>query len=112
MINLNNKKFRSVSNTDNGEVDEATIFEYHQNGKIIWATYSGGSIEFGTLMGTMDENGVISFNYQHYNNDDEYKIGKCVSTPQILSNNKIRYYEKWQWLNGDKSSGESIIEEV
>jgi hypothetical protein len=38
--------------------------------------------------------------------------GICTSTPELMPNNKIRLHEKWQWTNGDKSSGESIVEEV
>ena len=112
MINLNNKQFKSINNTDNGETDNLTIFNYQQNGKIIWATYSGWSISFGTLMGTMEEDSGIIFKYQHYNINNEYKTGKCTSNLEILSNNKIRFHEKWQWTNGDKSHGKSIIEEI
>jgi hypothetical protein len=38
--------------------------------------------------------------------------GKCVSTPEITPDCKIRLYEKWKWTCGDFSSGESIIEEI
>ena len=39
------------------------------------------------------------------------RIGVCHSIPQILDNGKIELYEKWQWLNGDKSEGESVVGE-
>lgn len=35
-----------------------------------------------------------------------------MSTPEILSNGKIRLLEQWQWTNGDNSTGKSIIEEI
>lgn len=38
--------------------------------------------------------------------------GVCKSIPEILSNGKIRLYEKWKWTSGDKSEGKSIIEEI
>ena len=31
-------------NSENGEVNEQTTFAYHQNGKLLWAEYSGGDI--------------------------------------------------------------------
>ena len=31
-------------NSENGEVNEQTIFTYHQNGKLLWEEYSGGNI--------------------------------------------------------------------
>ena len=37
-INYDNKIFASISNTENGEVNEETIFNYHQNGSYIWAS--------------------------------------------------------------------------
>ena len=40
------------------------------------------------------------------------RIRVCHSIPQILDNGKIELYEKWQWLNGDKSEGESVVVEV
>ena len=45
MINYNNKKFSPVSNSDNGEVDNETVFHYQQDGKhpflqLSWQFYS------------------------------------------------------------------------
>ena len=36
----------------------------------------------------------------------------CISTLEILETGKIRLHEKWQWPSGDKSKGESIIDEM
>jgi hypothetical protein len=38
--------------------------------------------------------------------------GICRSTPEILPDGRIRLHEKWQWTSGDRSSGESIVEEI
>lgn len=43
-LNLDNKKFKSLSNSENGEVSDSTIFHYHQTDNMIWAEYSGGDI--------------------------------------------------------------------
>ena len=56
--------------------------------------------------------GNISFYYQHINNDNDIRIGKCDSKPELLENGLLRMYESWQWLNGDKSAGNSILEEI
>lgn len=37
--------------------------------------------------------------------------GVCYSVPQVLDSGKIELAEKWQWLNGDKSEGASVIVE-
>jgi len=56
-INYNGKTFKSVSNTDNGEVSAETIFHYSQQGNIVTATYSGGGILAGSLIAVVDEQG-------------------------------------------------------
>ena len=56
---LNGKNFRSVTNTENGEVTSETIFKYSQNGSIVTAEYSGGNIVTGHILATMAENGEL-----------------------------------------------------
>lgn len=112
IVNLDNKIFRSVSNSGNGEVSDATLFQYKQDGPMIMASYSGGSIREGSLLGQIDEEGVLTFSYQHYNTDNDFRTGRCVSTPETMSNGKLRYHETWEWTNGLEGKGTSIIEEV
>jgi hypothetical protein len=112
MYNYNNKVFKSICNTLNGEVGLETTFYYKQKGNIVTATYSGGNILQGNLIALVNNNGVLNMHYHHINNQQQIMTGICISTPELMPNNKIRLSEKWQWTNGDKSSGESIIEEV
>ena len=35
MIDYNNKNFRPITNTENGDTDSETIFEYKQTGNIL-----------------------------------------------------------------------------
>lgn len=112
MINLNGKKFHSLENSDNGEVSGKTTFNYYQEGSIVWADYSGGSITKGHLIANMDESGNLDMRYHHVNRDNQLMTGVCTSKPEILEDGRIRFYEKWKWTSGDCSSGESIVEEV
>ncbi len=105
------KFFVPQKNTENGEVDGDTVFAYHQKDDILWADYSGGEIIKGHLVGTVAENGELDFYYLHINEQKQVRIGVCHSIPQILDNEKIKLSEKWQWLNGDKSEGVSVIVE-
>ncbi len=111
-INYDGKVFIPQSNTENGEVDEDTIFHYFQENDLFWAEYSGGEVLKGHMIGTVDENGELDFHYQHLNKDRQLRIGKCHSIPRILENGKIALREKWQWMNGDLSSGESLVVET
>lgn len=109
-INLNKKRFIALENSDNGEVSSATIFEYNQRGNIIWGTYEGGSIQFGTLSGLMKGH-KLYFSYQHENEKGEVMTGKCETKVKIV-NGKIQLHEEWEWTCKDYSKGTSILEEV
>ncbi len=112
MLNYNNKTFKSITNTSNGEVGEETLFHYHQKDKVVWAEYSGGAIIKGFLIAKVLENNALEMRYEHINKSGELMTGICHSTPEILANGLVRLHEKWQWTSGDFSSGESIIEEI
>jgi hypothetical protein len=49
--------------------------------------------------------------YHQVNNEAEIMIGICKSIPEILKNLKIWLHESWKWTSGDKSKGNSVIEE-
>jgi hypothetical protein len=72
----------------------------------------GGIVKKGFLIGTVTENGLLKFVYEHINNQNETRTGKCISTPKILKNKIIELEEKWEWTNGDKSKGKSKIVEI
>ena len=110
-INYHNKKFKPVVNSDNGEVGAFTVFTYYQKENILWATYEGGQIRFGTITGLVQEDGKLEFSYQHVNLQNELMTGQCISTPEILDNGKIILHEQWKWTSGDLTSGVSVVEE-
>jgi hypothetical protein len=111
-INYDNRRFVSVSNSGGGEVDPETIFHYRQEGSVVWATYRGGAILFGSLVATVDADGRLDMRYQHVNSAGELMTGKCRSTPEALPDGRLRLRESWQWTSGDFSQGESVIEEI
>ena len=110
-INLHGKTFQSLSNTANGEVSDATTFHYHQEGKVIWATYEGGAVLKGFLVGKMVGQS-LQFTYQHLNQDLNIMTGQCESFAEKLENGKLILKEYWQWTCGDFSKGESTVVEV
>ncbi|MCH2045417.1 MAG: hypothetical protein MK212_14970 [Saprospiraceae bacterium] len=111
MINLNNKKFKALSNSSNGEVGEETYFHYYQKKDIIWAEYQGGDIIKGTLVGKIIHD-QLEFSYQHINHERKVMTGNCTSVPLVLENGKIQLEETWQWTCGDFSSGTSTLVEI
>ena len=111
-INYDNRAFRGRVNTDNGEVSDETRFHYRQDGARLWASYSGGSVITGHLLGHVNEDDSLEFVYHHINVDGELMAGRCCSTPTIESDGRLIMNESWQWMTGDQSAGTSQVEEV
>jgi hypothetical protein len=105
--------FVTKANTANGEVDSSTRFQYHQSedGAIVWAEYSGGSVIRGFLIATVQVNGVLDARYEHVNVDGVLKTGMCTTSPEQLPDGRLRLHEHWQWTSGDMSTGNSMVEE-
>lgn len=111
-MNYNNKRFRPLQNTKNGETTVDTIFHYNQEGTILTSAYSGGKIVKGHLIGLVDDKGNIEMRYHQVNTEGVLMTGICFSRPEYHSDGKIRLYESWEWTSGDKSKGKSILIEI
>ena len=111
-INYDNRRFVSIQNTPNGEVNGDTIFDYHQDGAIVWAEYRGGGILRGQLMATVNEHGVLTMRYHHVNIQGVLMTGECTTTPEVLLDGRLRLHEVWRWTSGDQSQGVSIVAEI
>lgn len=112
MINLNNRVFKALVNSDNGEVNESTLFSYYQDKNMIWADYSGGEILKGHLLGKQVASSKFEFFYHHLNMYEEMKVGKCTSEAILADDGRVKLLEKWQWLCDDMSSGTSELIEI
>ena len=111
-MNYNNKRFRAISNSDNGEVSDDMVFHYRQTGEILHCEYYGVNIVLGHLIGIVDKSGQIDMRYHQVNLKGEILTGVCASRPETLNNGKIRLHEEWQWTSGDMSKGDSVLEEI
>lgn len=111
-IDYDRRRFTSVANSANGEVSGATTFDYRQRGDIVWATYEGGGIAFGTLVATVVEDGALDMRYSHVNDAGDLRTGICRTTPELLPDGRLRLHEHWRWTSGDRSEGTSTLEEV
>ncbi|MGE0862419.1 MAG: n-acetylglutamate synthase [Vicinamibacterales bacterium] len=112
MIDYDDRIFTTVTNSATGDVGAGTRFHYHHLADIVWATYQGGAVAFGTLIAQVQKDGSLDMRYQHVTADGAIKTGRCLSRPEILVDGRIRLHEQWQWLEGGTQTGESIIEEI
>lgn len=104
--------FRPVQSSDTSQTGTDTIFKYEQDGDMVTATYSGGHVRFGHIIGCVDAEGNIDLRYQHLDRDGALMTGYCKTIPEILPNGKIRLHEKWRWTCGHRAKGRSILEEI
>lgn len=112
VIDYEGRVFRSVSNSGGGDVGDETTFEYHQRGELVWGTYSGGSVQFGTLMARADTDGNLEMTYQHLSVGGDFKSGRCRSRVEQLLDGRLRLHEEWEWTGGAEGRGLSIVEEA
>ena len=111
-MNYDNRTFRGHTNSAGGEVGGETVFHYYQEGDSLTGTYSGGTVDHGHLLGKVHPDGCLEFLYHHVNTSGELMAGMCNSVPYEDGHGKLVMKEEWQWLTGDRSSGQSEVEEV
>lgn len=107
---LDGRRFQDVTNRRAGDVGANTTFEYHQDGELVWARYSGGSIVLGFLVGTRQAD-TLNFRYSHLTSAGETASGRCDSTITVLSDGRLECRERWQW-ESRAGVGTSIIREL
>lgn len=110
-LSLDGRWFRPVEDENgDGEVDSSTTFEYHEDGDLVWARYSGGMIRLGFLVGVRQGN-TLSARYAQVTTDGGTATGHTESRVEALADGRLRLREDWAW-DSRQGSGESVVEEV
>ncbi len=107
---LDGRDFVDATTEPLGDVGANTRFEYHQEGDLIWARYSGGSVRLGFLVGTRNGD-ALEFRYSHVTHDAAIASGKCHSELRLGDDGRIASHETWEWTSKD-GSGTSVIKEA
>lgn len=107
---LNGRRFAPVRDVTGGEVGTGTVFEYHEDGDLVWARYSGGRIRLGFLVG-LRAGDALEFRYSQINDEGETASGYCRSRLEVLEEGRVRMEETWRWESRD-GSGTSVVEEI
>ena len=66
----------------------------------------------GHLTGTVKTDGVITMSYKQTNKEGNLMTEICTKPTKVMTSGKIRLHESWQWTSGDRSKGNSVLEEV
>lgn len=110
-INFNNKTFLLIDNSEKGTVNSDTVFKYQQEGNLVTAEYSGGTVVYGNIIAKLIDN-QLHMLYQCMTTDDELKAGKAIAQISINEHNKIQLKLDWEWLGSKNDKGVSEYLEV
>lgn len=106
---LDGRRFAAVANVG-GEVGADTIFEYQERDGEVWATYRGGAVRRGFVVGTRTGD-TLDIRYVQLNDSGETSNGYCRSAIHVLPDGRLRLDEKWQW-ESRPGGGTSVVEEL
>jgi hypothetical protein len=109
--NFNNKKFQLIQNSENGNVNADTIFEFRQEGNLVTADYYGGTIKYGKIIADL-QGDKLHMLYQCLTTDNELKAGKAIAQISLNGNGKMKLKLDWEWLTGGENKGVSEYLEV
>jgi len=109
-MNLNNLKMNVIETAGNGIVNELTIFTFSQTDNFVSATYSGGQIFKGYLVGTLDKD-KLSFSYCQLQTNGKMDNGQS-ECDVLIENEKIRLVEHFTWASRNGETGINILQEL
>lgn len=106
---LDGRRFAAVANVG-GEIGADTVFEYQERDGEVCATYHGGAVRRGFLVGTRAGD-TLDIRYVQLNDSGETSSGHCVSTIHVMPNGRLRLDEKWEW-ESRPGGGTSVVDEL
>lgn len=106
MIDYNGRRFRKPDS------DPHTVAEYHQEGDLVWADFSGGSVRRGSIAGTSTPDGTLHMGYTMVLTNGDVVCGRTVNTPEYTVEGRLRLREEWERFGPHAAAGTSYIDEV
>ena len=106
MHDFNNKRFALLQNSENGQVNTDTIFEYKQDGNLVTADYFGGTIRYGKIIADLQGDKLIML-YQCMTTGNELRAGKAIAEISVTEIGKIKLDLAWEWLTNGNDKGTS-----
>jgi hypothetical protein len=109
-MNLSGRKMHVVQTAPNGVVGRDTVFKFSQVGDVVTASYSGGGVQVGYLVGII-KGDTLSFRYCQVSDEDHVDGGSSNARIELVDGGRLRLIESFKWDSRD-GSGENIFEEV
>jgi hypothetical protein len=110
-FDFNNKRFALIQNSESGQVNSDTVFEYKQQDNLVTADYYGGTVKYGKIIADLKEN-ELNMLYQCLTIDNQLKAGKAIAKISMTDEGKIKLNLNWEWLTNGNENGISEYIEV
>jgi hypothetical protein len=109
-INLDGLRMNVISTAENGVVNSDTIFEFHQVGDDVWASYSGGKVVRGFLVGRALKD-KLEFQYCQTQTDGALDGGRSTCELRTTDTGIVQLIEHFDW-GSRPGGGTNIFEEI
>ena len=106
-MKLTGLAFRAVTNSKNGSLNSDTIMHFTSDDNLIVGNYSGGTIVAGHILGKRLAESEIEMLYQGATTAGQVQAGKAHARFRPNADGRMSMYLEWEWLTGDRSSGQS-----
>jgi hypothetical protein len=109
--NFDNKRFALIQNSESGQVNAQTVFEYQQQDNLVTANYYGGTIKYGKIIADL-QGDQLKMLYQCMTTDNQLKAGKAIANISLTGDGKIKLVLNWEWLTDGHEKGVSEYIEI
>lgn len=107
---LHGRRFTAASGGVDVSADTVFVFSEDRLSGVVTASYSGGSVLAGSLVGTRD--GLrVEFRYSHVTRAGSVESGVSQDRIELLDDGRLRLHETWEWTSR-AGSGVSTLEEL
>lgn len=107
-FDLDGLTMNAVRTAPNGVVNADTRFRFEQDGQRVRASYAGGRVERGHLLGVV-EGATLEFCYCQTHVDGSMDAGRSQCELRIGEGGALQIVEHFEWSGG---SGTNIIQEL
>ena len=112
MLDLNGRRFTLTSNTAGDAKAGETIFTFQQSGRAIRATYHGGGVMLGAIIGQIEQDNRLNVLFQQVTEAGMLCGGEGRIEVQTGSDGKLRFLDDWRFIINGEGHGRAVWQEL